>query len=88
MAEAGTKWQKILEPRWAMNITASRPFFELLVKTLTERAHDGAGLPLGVDISGRTMSLGQVTPRRLEWNDTPRKVKMRHGSQIKVYTPA
>ena len=88
MVEAGTKWQKILEPRWTMDITASRPFFELLVKTLTEQAHDGTGLPLGADISGRTMSLEQVVPRRLEWNDTPRKAKMRHGSQIKVYTPA
>jgi hypothetical protein len=38
MVEAGTKRQKILEPRWAMDITASRPFLELLVKTLTERA--------------------------------------------------
>ena len=88
MVEAGTKWQKILEPRWTMDITASRPFFELLVKTLTEQAHDGTGLPLRADISGRTMSLEKVVPRRLEWNDTPRKAKMRHGSQINVYTPA
>jgi hypothetical protein len=88
MVEAGTKWQKILEPRWAMGITASRPFLELLVKTLTEQAHDSTGPPLGADISGRTMSLEQVTPRWLEWNDTPRKIKMRHDSQVKVYTPA
>jgi hypothetical protein len=86
--EAGTKWQKILEPRWIIDITASRPFFVLLVKILTEQPHDGTGPPLGADISGRTMSLEQVAPRRLEWNDTPRKVKMRHGSQVKVHTPA
>lgn len=33
MVETGIKWQKILEPRWAMGITASRPFFEFLVTT-------------------------------------------------------